>query len=174
MCIPKWNINTKQIAGRSQVAQQTETRNVCVALVCPAKRRAHGAPVNWLPLRTDTTKTVCSAKAWYKKGKCCFDVRLLLYMYAAMKRASCDLTFADIQSCKWGLGRNNHFTFAEKECPQRASTPNPVGEFPARGRRRKLIQIHGKETSERINVWKVKNVWTQRSPPQRNQRGCTL
>ena len=45
-----------------------KTRNVCVALVCPAKRRSHGTPVHWLPLRTDTTKTVCSAKAGHKKG----------------------------------------------------------------------------------------------------------
>ena len=42
------------------------TRNVCVALVCPAKRRSHGTSVNWLPLRTDTTKTVCSAKTGHK------------------------------------------------------------------------------------------------------------
>ena len=40
-----------------------KTRKVCVALLCSAKRRSHGTPVNWLPLRTDTTKTVCSAKA---------------------------------------------------------------------------------------------------------------
>ena len=40
---------------------------MCVALVCPAKRRSHGTPVNRLPLRTDTTRTVCSAKAGHKK-----------------------------------------------------------------------------------------------------------
>ena len=36
------------------------TRNVCVALVRPAKRSSHGTPVNWLPLRTDTTTSVAN------------------------------------------------------------------------------------------------------------------
>ena len=38
----------------------SKTRNVCVALVCPAKRRSHGTPANWLPLRTDTTTSVAN------------------------------------------------------------------------------------------------------------------
>ena len=45
-----------------------KTESVCVALVCPAKRRSHDTPVNRLLLRTDTTKTVCSAKAGHKKA----------------------------------------------------------------------------------------------------------
>ena len=31
--------------------------------------QVHGTPVNWLPLRTDTTKTVCSAKAGHKNRR---------------------------------------------------------------------------------------------------------
>ena len=53
-----------------------KTRNVCVALVCPAKRRSmvpqstdfRCERTRRLPLRTDTRKTVCSAKAGHKKA----------------------------------------------------------------------------------------------------------
>ena len=35
----------------------------------PRQVPVHGTPVNWLPLRTDTTKTVCSAKAGHKNER---------------------------------------------------------------------------------------------------------
>ena len=58
----------QRTTGRHESSRNmAKTRNVCVALVCPAERRSHGTPVNGLPLRTDTTKTVCSAKAGHKK-----------------------------------------------------------------------------------------------------------
>ena len=39
------------LISRNWLDAERKTRNACVALVCPAKRRSHGTPVNWLPLR---------------------------------------------------------------------------------------------------------------------------
>ena len=61
---------------RSVSQYQLVTKNVYIAFVCPAKRSSHGTLVNWLPLRMDMTKTVCSAKAGHKNQIKCFPIML--------------------------------------------------------------------------------------------------